>query len=422
MIYDVIVIGGGTSGLMAACAAAQVGAQVLLLEKNPSLGKKLLLTGGTRCNVTNKRPARYIIDHIPGNGKFLYSAFSRFDNSDIMAFFEERGVALKEEDHGRMFPVSDSAKTILQTFIDELKHLKVDIICQAKLKELEIQGDEVTVHLEDQRQFQGRTVVLAMGGRAHPRTGSTGDAYPILEGLGHTIQAIYPTEVPLTSSEPFIKKKRLHGLSLRDVKLTVLDAQEKPVVSHQMDMIFTHFGVSGPAVLRCSMFVQNLLRQGQQKTVHMKLDALPGRSKEELIQAYADLQADYKAKAIRNVLKEVVPERYAEFLCQRAKVPALTPCQDLSKKQWAALVHELKGFSFEVDGSLSIDKAFVTGGGLTLDEVDPYSMQSKFHPQVFICGELLDLNGYTSGYNITAAFVTGHAAGESAAYQAFSMA
>lgn len=422
MIYDVIVIGGGTSGLMAACSAAQTGAQVLLLEKNPKLGKKLLLTGGTRCNVTNKRPARYIIDHIPGNGKFLYSAFSRFDNQDIMAFFEARGVALKEEDHGRMFPVSDSAKTILQTFIDELKRLEVEIICQAKVKELKLQAEGVRVQIDDQRQFQARTVVLAMGGRAHPRTGSAGDAYPILEALGHSIQAIYPTEVPLTSSEPFIQKKVLHGLSLRDIELTVLDDKGKAVVSHQMDMIFTHFGVSGPAVLRCSMFVHQLLSQGKQQAVSLKLDALPNRSKESLMQAYADLQTDYRAKAIRNALKESLPERYAEFLCQQAGVPPLTPCQDLSKKQWAALVEVIKDFRFKVDGSLSLDKAFVTGGGLTLDEVDPYSMQSKRHPQVFICGELLDINGYTGGYNITAAFVTGHAAGESAAYQALSMA
>ena len=255
-VWDVVVVGGGTSGLMAACAAAQAGARVLILEKNNRLGRKLLLTGGTRCNVTNNRPAADIIAHIPGNGKFLYGAFHQFDNHDIMAFFTERGVALKEEDHGRMFPISNQAKTILETFERELTRLGVTVWTEKTVS---------AICVDDQQRITGvrttagdtvrtKSLILAVGGKSVPKTGSTGDGYAWLRRLGHTITPLFATEVPLTSSEPFIRQKTLQGLSLRDVALSVVDASGRTVIRHQMDMIFTHFGISGPAVLRCSSF------------------------------------------------------------------------------------------------------------------------------------------------------------------------
>ena len=255
----VIVIGGGTSGLMASVSAAMHGAEVVLLEKNPTLGKKLLHTGGTRCNVTNRRTPEEIVKHIPGNGRFLYSTFSQFDNQDIIQFFESRGVRLKEEDHGRMFPVTDSAKTILETFIQEIKKLGVQVRTNVKVKTIRVSDGAVrVVELDNGEQLEADAVILATGGKSYPKTGSTGDGYGIAKVAGHTITPLFATEVPLTSGEEFIQKGELRALSLRNVALSVLNGKGKPVVTHQMDMIFTHFGVSGPAVLRCSSFVHQV--------------------------------------------------------------------------------------------------------------------------------------------------------------------
>ena len=256
MRKNVIVIGGGSSGLMAACTAAEKGATVTLLEKNPNLGKKLILTGGGRCNVTNNRAEEEIIAHIPGNGRFLHSAFNQFNQYDIMNYFTSRGIALKEEDHGRMFPVTDRARTILEAFIDELKRRNVQVQTNVTVQRINYEdGKIIGVTLDDGTVVPADNVILATGGKTYSRTGSTGDGYRFAKYVGHTITELYPTEAPITSAEPFIVARTLKGLSLRDVALSVLNKKGKTVVSHQMDMIFTHFGVSGPAALRCSMFI-----------------------------------------------------------------------------------------------------------------------------------------------------------------------
>ena len=226
----VIVVGGGTSGLMASVSAALAGAEVILLDKNPSLGRKLLLTGGTRCNVTNIRSRDEIIKHIPGNGRFLHSAFSQFDNQDIIEFFQNRGVQLKEEDHGRMFPVSDSAKTILNTFIEEIKRLGIQVRTNVKVKTLRLeQGQFSAVELDNGERIEADAVILALGGKSYPKTGSTGDGYGIARSVGHTITPLFATEVPLTSNESFIKEGVLRALSLRNVALSVLNKKGKPL-------------------------------------------------------------------------------------------------------------------------------------------------------------------------------------------------
>ena len=416
-VWDVVVVGGGTSGLMAACAAAQAGARVLILEKNNRLGRKLLLTGGTRCNVTNNRPAADIIAHIPGNGKFLYGAFHQFDNQDIMAFFTERGVALKEEDHGRMFPVSNQAKTILETFERELTRLGVTVWTEKTVS---------AICVDDQQRITGvrttagdavrtQSLILAVGGKSVPKTGSTGDGYAWLRQLGHTITPLFATEVPLTSSEPFIRQKTLQGLSLRDVALSVVNASGRTVVRHQMDMIFTHFGISGPAVLRCSSFAHAVRMQAADRCATVVLDAVPQQSVADLQQLF---EQDQSHKAIKNVLKQFVPERYAQFLLERAGVAEQWPIARLSSKERQEVVRLLKHFSFTVDGSLPIEKGFVTGGGVKTSEINPKTMASKLISGLFFSGELIDIHGYTGGYNITAAFVTGHVAGQHAAFAA----
>src|SRR5699024_7751595 len=239
MTYDVTVIGGGPSGLMASIAAAELGVKTLLVEKGNKLGNKLAISGGGRCNVTNRLPIDEIIRHIPGNGRFLYSAFSLFDNEDIIDFFEGLGVGLKEEDHGRMFPVSNSAKSVVQTLIKQLDTLGVTVREHTRVETVEYGEENHIIHLENGEKIATKAVIIATGGTSVPHTGSTGDGYPWAKQAGHRITELYPTEVALTSKAAFIKERTLQGLSLRDVALSVLGKNDKPIITHQMDMIFT---------------------------------------------------------------------------------------------------------------------------------------------------------------------------------------
>jgi len=412
--YDVVVIGGGPSGLMAAIAAAENGANTLLLEKGNRLGRKLAISGGGRCNVTNRLPIDEIIRHIPGNGKFLYSAFNTFDNEDIISFFESLGVALKEEDHGRMFPVSDSAQSVVQTLINQLNKLNVTIRLNEAVESLTY-GNYHNVHLKNGETIQTRSVVVAVGGKSVPHTGSTGDGYAWAKKAGHTITPLYPTEVPLTSNEPFIKKQSLKGLSLRNIGLSVLDEKGKKLITHKMDMIFTHFGISGPAVLRCSQFAVKELRKGR-KEVMMELDLFPNYSYVELEAEVEKLFSQSPRKSVKNILRELAPERYVILLLKESKINLDTNAATISKKEFHQLIQHIKSFQFTVDGSLSLEKAFVTGGGVHLKEIEPSTMESKLQERLYFCGEILDLHGYTGGYNITTALVTGKVAGLYASY------
>lgn len=418
--FDVIIIGGGTSGMMAAISAASLGAKTLIIEKNKMIGKKLLATGGGRCNVTNKRDVKDLIAHIPVNGKFLYSAFNEFDNYDIIEFFESRGVALKEEDHGRMFPITDSSKTIVDALTKEIKDLDVSLKYQRTVKSISYQNKQVVgVVLEDGEVLEAKAVIIACGGRAAPITGSSGDGYKWAKKAGHTIERLYPTEVPILSNESFIKEGTLMGLSLRDVALSVLNKKEKEVVKHQMDVIFTHFGVSGPAALRCSMFVHQVMNKEQVDQVPMKLDVLPSLESTQVLYTLQSLQRDEGNKSVKNVLKTMIPERYAVFLLDQLKIDLQTAIKSLHKNQLADITNSIKNFRFFVYGTQPIEKAFVTGGGVSIKEVYPKTMGSKLMEGLYFAGEILDINGYTGGFNITAAFVTGYVAGYNAAMHCF---
>ncbi|MTW87750.1 aminoacetone oxidase family FAD-binding enzyme [Virgibacillus dakarensis] len=414
MMYDVIVIGGGPSGIMASIAAAEHGAKTMLIEKGNKLGKKLAISGGGRCNVTNRLPQDEVIRHIPGNGKFLYSAFSIFNNYDIINFFENMGVKLKEEDHGRMFPASNSAKTVVNALINKLHDLHVEIRMNTTVNAIDYSDKDHTIILSDHEKITTKSVVIAAGGKAVPHTGSTGDGYAWAKKAGHTITKLYPTEVALTSNEEFIKDKRLQGLSLRDVSLTVLNKKQKPIISHQMDMLFTHFGISGPAVLRCSQFVVKELMKGQAE-VPMVLDVLPDENEQQLVKKVWENIKQNPKRSIKNNLKGAVPERFLTFILKRNKVREEEKGANIAKETIRSIVHDLKYFSFNVHGSLPLEKAFVTGGGVSIKEIVPNTMQSKKMHGLYFCGEILDIHGYTGGYNITSALVTGRLAGINAA-------
>jgi predicted Rossmann fold flavoprotein len=416
MSYDVIVIGGGPAGLMASASAGMHGAKVLLLDKGEKLGKKLAISGGGRCNVTNIKEIDELIKNIPGNGRFLYSVFPIFNNRDLMHFFEDLGVKLKEEDNGRMFPVSDSAKTVVQALIKKVKSVGTEIRVNTPVKRILYENGQVKgVETHTGELFFAPSVVIATGGIAASHTGSSGDGYIWAKEAKHTITELFPTEVPLTSNEPFIQQKTLQGLALRDVEVTVLNPKGKKLVTHRGDLLFTHFGLSGPTALRCSQFVVKNIKKTGNPFVTIQIDLFPDRTRNDLEQSWWKQSREQSKKTVRNVFKQWLPERLIPLLLERSKISQDLTCSHLSMEQLSSLVSLCKAFSVEINGTLPIEKAFVTGGGVHIKEIDPKTMQSKLMQGLYFSGEILDIHGYTGGYNITAASCTGYVAGRSAA-------
>jgi predicted Rossmann fold flavoprotein len=415
-MYDVIVVGGGPSGLMASIAAAETGARVLLIDKGDKLGRKLGISGGGRCNVTNAKEAEELVRHIPGNGRFLYSALSVFGSREIIEFFEELGIRLKEEDRGRMFPVTDKAKSVVDALIGRAADCKVDFRTNSPVEAIIYEDGRVAgVKPRGSSAIACRAVIIATGGKSVPHTGSTGDGYAWAEAGGHSITELYPTEVPLTSREPFIRSRELQGLSLRDVVLTVWSSKGKKLAEHDGDMLFTHLGLSGPAALRCSQFVVKELKKTGGPSVRITIDLKPGDSEEKVWKDTWRLMETEPKKQLKNVLRSYVPEKLLPLLLRGAGLQDELTFDNLPKQPWTLLAKLIKAFPVEVNGTLSLEEAFVTGGGVNLKEIDPRTMGSKLTGGLYFCGEILDIHGYTGGYNITAAFSTGYTAGKSAA-------
>ena len=383
--FDTIVIGGGPAGMMAAISSSFYGQKTLLLEKNKRLGKKLAGTGGGRCNVTNNGNLDDLMTGIPGNGRFLYSVFSQFDNHDIINFFTENGVKLKVEDHGRVFPATDKSRTIIDVLEKKIAELGGSVITNTEIVSVKKSDERFTVK-SGEHAWTCQKLIVTTGGKSYPSTGSTGFGYEIARHFKHTVTNLEAAESPLLTDFPH---KALQGISLNDVALSY----GKHVVTH--DLLFTHFGLSGPAALRMSSFVKG----GEV----LSLDALPQLSESEL----TEFLEENREKSLKNALKTLLPERLAEFFVQGfpEKVKQLT------EKERNQLVRSIKDLKIPVTGKMSLAKSFVTKGGVSLKEINPRTLESKLVPGLHFAGEVLDINAHTGGFNITSALCTGWVAG-----------
>lgn len=383
--FDTIVIGGGPAGMMAAISSSFYGQKTLLLEKNKRLGKKLAGTGGGRCNVTNNGNLDDLMTGIPGNGRFLYSVFSQFDNHDIINFFTENGVKLKVEDHGRVFPATDKSRTIIDVLEKKIAELGGSVITNTEIVSVK-KSDECFTVKSGEHAWTCQKLIVTTGGKSYPSTGSTGFGYEIARHFKHTVTNLEAAESPLLTDFPH---KALQGISLNDVILSY----GKHVVIH--DLLFTHFGLSGPAALRMSSFVKG----GEV----LSLDALPQLSESEL----TEFLEENREKSLKNALKTLLPERLAEFFVQGfpEKVKQLT---DKERNQ---LIRSIKALKIPVTGKMSLAKSFVTKGGVSLKEINPKTLESKLVPSLHFAGEVLDINAHTGGFNITSALCTGWVAG-----------
>ncbi|MBF0779150.1 NAD(P)/FAD-dependent oxidoreductase [Streptococcus cuniculi] len=384
--FDTIIIGAGPAGMMAAIAASFYGQSTLLIEKNRRLGKKLAGTGGGRCNVTNNGILEDLLAGIPGNGRFLYSVFSQFDNHDIIQFFEDNGVKLKVEDHGRVFPKTDRSQTIIKAL--EMKMLDLGVDIRTDTEVLSVKKIDEVFHLKTaQELFTSHKVIVTTGGKTYPSTGSTGFGYDIARHFKLAVTDIEAAESPLLTDFPH---KALQGISLDDVTLRY----DKHVITH--DLLFTHFGLSGPAAaLRLSSFVKG------GETAY--LDVLPQMNKEEL----TTLLADQREKNLKNVLKHLMPERLAEFFAS----PHPLTVKQLLPKEIEQLITTIKALPIPITGKMSLAKSFVTKGGVDLKEINPKTLESKKVAGLHFAGEVLDINAHTGGFNITYCLSTGWVAG-----------
>ncbi len=405
---QIVVAGAGAAGMMAAVTAARQGAKVVLIEPNEKVGRKLYITGKGRCNVTNDCRVDQLLASVPRNGKFLYSAFSRFSPQDTIAFFEKLGVPLKVERGNRVFPQSDRAADVIDALWKELRRCRVELR-QDRVAEVAVSGGRVSgVKLEKAGLVNCEAVLLATGGASYPRTGSTGDGYRIAEALGHTITPIRGSLVPLESEDRACSQ--LQGLSLRNVVLRMKNQRGKTVYQEQGELLFTHFGLSGPLVLSASAHM-DFARDRYAAHIDLK----PALDEEKLD---ARLLRDFGERAnqdVSNALGALVPRSMIPVMAERAGIDGQTKVRDIRREQRRRLLDALKDFTVDISGPRPVEEAIVTAGGVKVSQVDPKTMQSKLVQGLYFAGELLDVDGYTGGFNLQIAWSTGYAAGLAAA-------
>lgn len=411
----VIVIGGGPAGIISAISSARNGDNVILIEKNNSLGKKLLITGKGRCNITSSIDISDFIKNVPGNGKFLYSAFQNFTNIDIIKLIEENGIKVKEERGNRIFPVTDNAKDVLMCFEKELRKYKnIEIRLNTKVKEILGENKEVReILLESGEKLLASKVIIATGGKSYPLTGSTGDGYKMASKLGHTVEKIRGSLVPLTADK--ILCQSMQGLSLRNVKIQIKDLEKnKKIYEDFGEMLFTHFGISGPTILSSSAHllrykeIDRLLKENKIKLI---IDLKPALSEEELDKRIRRDFEEFINKEFKNSLEKLLPKKMIESVINLSGINPIKKVNEITKEERKNLVNLIKNFEVSIDGFRPVEEAIVTAGGISVKEINPKTMESKLVKGLYFAGEVIDVDAYTGGFNLQIAYSTGYTAG-----------
>ena len=402
MSFDGIVIGGGPAGMFAAITAAQTGQKVLLLEQNDRLGKKLLITGKGRCNVTNNCGAAEVLQNVPRNGRFLFSAMDAFPPAKIMEFFEENGCALKTERGNRVFPLTDRSSSVLDCLTKVMRRSGVTVIT-ARVREILTEEGGVCGVRTERETLSVKWVILATGGVSYPATGSTGDGYAMAKALGHTIVPAEGSLVPLETAGS--DAQQMQGLSLRNVGVKLLNAKGKILFKDFGELLFTHFGVSGPTVLSASCHLKG---EGCRLVIDMKPALDEGKLNDRILR---DLEM-YQNRAMENALTDLLPRSMIPVVLKRLDIDPAMQANSLTKQKRRAMVELLKAFSLEISGKRPVAEAIITAGGVKVSEIDPKTMQSKKVPGLYFAGEIIDCDAYTGGFNLQIAWATAYAAGK----------
>ena len=411
----VIVIGGGPAGMMSAITASQNGNEVILLEKMERLGRKLLITGKGRCNITSSLPIQEFIQNIPGNGQFLYSAFNNYTNTDIINFLKSEGLEVKEERGKRIFPITDKSLDVLKCFEKKLKALNVKIEYNAEVVSIKKDSGRFEVELKNGTILNSNKVIIATGGKSYPLTGSTGDGYKLAKQLGHTVTQIKPSLVPF---EAYDKKtcKELQGLSLKNVGIEFKDIEKNKVIYEDFgEMLFTHFGVSGPTILSGSAHLvryKNIDELLKNKKIILKIDFKPALPEEKLDKRILRDFDEEKNKELKHSLDKLLPKKLIPVIIEKSGINPEKRVNEITKQERKNLASLLKSFELEISKFRPIEEAIITSGGINIKEINPKTMESKIVPGLYFAGEIIDVDGYTGGFNLQIAYSTGFTAGQ----------
>lgn len=405
-------------GMIAAITAKQNGHQVILLEKMKSLGRKLLITGKGRCNITSSLGMDEFIKNTPGNGKFLYSCYQNYTNQDIIQFLKEQGLKVKEERGNRIFPVTDKSQDVLKCFTKKLKELNIEVryntqVTQILVKEEENSNKVIGV-MTNHGNIEADKIILATGGKSYPLTGSTGDGYKLAKELGHVITELKPSLVPMESYDNDISKQ-LQGLSLRNVEIKLVDTEiKKEIYKDFGEMLFTHFGVSGPTILSSSAHLvryKKIEEKMKKQAIYLIIDLKPALSEEKLDERIQRDFLEFKNKQFKNSLDKLLPKKTIPVIVQRSGISGDKPINEVTKEERKKLVKLFKNFVIKIKAFRPIEEAIITSGGVSIKEINPKTMQSKKVKGLYFAGEIIDVDSYTGGFNLQIAYSTGYTAG-----------
>lgn len=411
---NVIVIGGGPAGMMAAITAAEYGNNVTIIEKNSDFGKKLLITGKGRCNITSSLYMSEFIKNTPGNWQFLYSAFQNYTNTDIIDFLKNQGLEVKEERGNRIFPVTDKSIDVLNCFKSKINELKIKKLFNTRVQKILVQNGEVLGVRTEKEIIQTDKIILATGGKSYPLTGSTGDGYLIAKNIGHKVTEIRPSLVPLVIYEKN-ECKEMQGLSLRNVGIKIIDESKNKLIYEDFgEMIFTHFGISGPTILSGSAHlvrykeIDNLMKE---QKIKLQIDLKPALTEEQLDERILRDFKEFKNKQFKHALDKLLPQKMIPIVIEKTKINEEKRVNEITKEERRNLVKVLKKFELTIKDFRPVEEAIITSGGINIKEINPKTMESKLVKGLYFAGEIIDVDSYTGGFNLQIAYSTGYTAG-----------